>query len=78
MFTSIIGAIGSLLKIVSTALGWAHDASEVKQGEQLQAGADLQATVKDDSDAQKIDASVATQSRADLLDELRGPAPGSK
>lgn len=73
MFGTIIAAVGNGLKALAIGLGWLKQNSDQNIGKQLQAAADDQASLKEDANAQKIDAAVSAESRTQLIDELRGP-----
>jgi len=68
---AFLSAIASGLKIAAIALGWLKQNSDQNVGKQLQAAADDDATIKEASDAQKTDSSVAGVSGSELDDELR-------
>jgi hypothetical protein len=74
---AIFSAAAGFFQSLATALGWMKQASDQNIGKQLQAGTDAQASLQEDRNAQAIDASVGTESRAALIDELRGPTAGS-
>lgn len=73
MFGTIISAVASGLKALAIGLGWLKQNSDQNIGKQLQAAADDQTSLKEDANAQKIDAAAAAESRTQLIDELRGP-----
>ena len=74
MIGAIFSAVSGAFKVLGIALGWVKQDSDQNIGKQLQAAADEKATIKEDDDAQKIDAAVADQSRVALIDELRDPS----
>lgn len=71
MFSTIVSAVASGLKALAIGLGWLKQNSDQNIGKQLQAAADDQATIKEATNAQKIDSSVAGLSDGQLDDELR-------
>jgi hypothetical protein len=73
MISSILSLAASLFSGLATILNWKKQQSDQNIGRQIQANDDAQATIKEATDAQKIDAAVATDSRDALVNELRGP-----
>jgi len=73
MISAILSIASSLFSIVAKAMGFAHDKGQQNIGMQAQQNADLTATQAEATNAQRIDATVGTESRDALVDELRGP-----
>lgn len=74
MIGSILSIAAAVFGFISDLIGWRRDQQMKQEGRDEQSLSDLSSANKEDSDAQKVDASVAGESRDDLVRELRGPS----
>jgi hypothetical protein len=71
-----LSAIGSIFSFLGAALKGLFTFVVYRQGEKAQAQKDQAASLKDATDARKIDDAVSGLSDGQLDDKLRRPAPG--
>lgn len=68
---AILSIFAGLIKVIGSALGWAHDRSEQQQGAELQQLSTFKQATEDDNAARLIDQHDSGLTDGQLDDKLR-------